>query len=201
MDDLPLELDLVLKKKLKGEAAEIATISLREPSALDLEQAEGDLGLLARVSGIEDIAVLGQMAASDYTKATEYLAHFARLGQLIGKGPELLDPDEVPDLYALELLRPLTYRGETISVLDLAEPTAAQLQQGGAAGNWVTGNLMILQMMTKLPIGILRMMASRDFAKASEYMRFFSRPGQSIGNGSSPISVGFTAGDPMTAGT
>jgi len=183
MPDFPPELALPLKKKLRIGDSDVAVLALREPIALELEQSDGDLGLLARIAGIDDAKAFGGIAGSDYAKALEYMQWFSRTGQLIGSGPDLIDPDAVPEEYVLSLLKPLDKGGEPIAELLLAEPTAAQLEGAGRTLNWITNNLMTLQLVTKMPIGILRQMGARDFARASEYIRFFSRSGQLSGSG------------------
>lgn len=195
-DDFPTELTLPLKRPVRSGDKEITSLVLREPTALDLEQADGDFGLLARISGVDAVS-LGKLAVSDLVKANEYVSHFSRLGQLIGADAPL-SPNAVPETYELTLVKPLQNGEETIESLTLQEPSARQSQNSSL--NWVTNNLLILAAIAQVPIGILRRMSARDFAQASDYLSFFVRPGQLIASGLLPISVASTAGDQGTAG-
>lgn len=85
MMDLPDELLLPLRRPLVTAKGEVSTLSLREPTAGEIDKftrtmaREGNiaamLGLITAVSGI-DKPLLEKLGARDFVKASEYLDGF-----------------------------------------------------------------------------------------------------------------------------
>lgn len=87
------------------------------------------------------------------------------------------------DTLRLQLLKPITYppgeKGLEYDHLDLAEPTAGQLEKSVAA-NGMTSNIILIAEVAKVPPGAVRLLCKRDIEGAVRFLSSFTQGDQPI---------------------
>lgn len=137
-DSTALTLDL-RKPLTEGEGADerrIAQLTLREPTAGEMRQAEVLKGsipitirVLSLVSGVKELTIRG-MGARDLRQAGDYCAAF-----VVADVPAY-DPASIPDVETFPLDAPLKApTGDLVSIV-LREPTAGQLDEYEHLDGW-----------------------------------------------------------------
>lgn len=85
------------------------------------------------------------------------------------------------DTLRLALIKPVTFpsgeKGVTYEHLDLAEPTAGQLEKAAAA-NGITSNIILIAEVAKVPLGAVRLLCKRDLEGAVKFLSSFTNGDQ-----------------------
>jgi len=86
------------------------------------------------------------------------------------------------DTLTLDLIKPVTFGGQTYEKLDLAEPTAGQLEKAMAGSNNVAVAVLLIAEVAKIPAGAVRCLCKRDLEAANAFLSGFSSADQGTGN-------------------
>lgn len=88
------------------------------------------------------------------------------------------------DTLTLQLKSPVDFGGQTYTQIELAEPTAGQIEKGSAANSVTGANIIIISEVAKIPLGAVRLMKKRDYDAAVAFLQGFTPDARQTGEAS-----------------
>ena len=179
---IPETLSITLRRPVKIGDVEYAVMTLREPTAGEMEQVDGESGwakkvaMIALVSGIP-AKLLEEVGVRDIDLATAYLARFSEIEQI---APIVVDFPEILGEVTMPLRRPVELGNDTWHELHLREPTAGEMIQLDKLAGW-KADVQAISLISGIPRAAVIKIGERDARRASEYLGRFFPAGRSTG--------------------
>lgn len=176
-DTLPAEKTITLRKPATIGGVEYPKLSLREPTAEEMETWEkldgvtADIRAVATVSAVPESAIR-RIGVRDLLEASRYLVAFTN------EPVEL--PDPVPDTMELVLKKPVRHADETYDTLALREPSAAETAEWDKLEG-VEADCTVIAAVTGVPKAAVRQLGARDLSTAATYLAHFLAPAPTAG--------------------
>lgn len=174
------EKTIALAKPLKiAEGIMCEQLALREPTGAEWAQfnskvgADRDVSAVSIVSGTPPNALKG-LPASILIEASDYIASF------LTPAPERGPADPLPAEFVVTLRKPIEAAGQTISQLDLREPTAGEWMEFEKEHD-LAADFRAISLVSGIPLNAVRQIGARDLIVAGAYLAGFLERGHPAG--------------------